>query len=76
MINNIKQLFYKIKTWLFDTRKPRDWECPNCHWDTTNDDEMENAVLINFQGGFYEWSATANWTCPICGYKFETYESN
>ena len=61
---------------MVDRRKPKEWECLNCHWDTTDDDGMINAVLHNYHGGFYEWNATAVWTCPVCGCKFETQESN
>lgn len=73
---NLKILFYKIKTLIFDNRKPEKWECPNCHWDSTTDDSMENATLTYNYFTFLDWQAKANWTCPICGYEFETEESN
>lgn len=57
-------------------RKPEEWECPNCYWDTTSDEMFENAVLHDQHGGFYDWEAAAVWTCPVCGCKFETWESN
>lgn len=76
VLYKLRYLFYKLKVMIFDHREPKEWECPNCHWDTTSDDDMSNAILSDYKGGFYEWSATANWTCPVCGYKFETWESN
>ncbi len=57
-------------------REPEEWECPVCYWDSTNDDEMTNAVITDYRGDFYDWECTAHWTCPVCGHEFDTWESN
>lgn len=57
-------------------REPEEWECPVCYWDSTNDDEMINAVISDYRGDVYDWECTAHWTCPVCGREFDTRESN
>ena len=71
-----KFIYWYIYTFIFDKREEKVYECPTCHWDSTNDDEMENATTSGFEGGFYDWSCTAHWACPRCGTKFDTWESN
>lgn len=70
------KVYWFIHTKIFDNRKEESWECPNCHWDSTNDDEMKNATISNYEGGFYDWSCDTHWICPRCKTKFDTWESN
>ena len=72
----LKKLYWLIRTKLFDNRVEKHYECPLCHWDSTNDDEMENATISDYKGGFYDWEGTAHWVCPRCGTYFITDESN
>lgn len=55
-------------------RKPEEWECPECYWDSTNDDGMTNAVISVYRGDVYERECTAHWTCPVCGHESDTWE--
>ncbi len=55
-------------------RKPEEWECPECYWDSTNDDGMTNAVISVYRGDVYERECTVHWTCPVCGHESDTWE--
>ena len=72
----LKKLYWLIRTKLFDNRTEKSYECPLCHWDTVNDDEMKNATISDYKGSFYDWECTAHWVCPRCDTHFITDESN
>lgn len=53
------------------TKREEDWECPMCNRDSTNDDEMINAVISDYRSDVYDWECTAHWICPVCRHEFD-----